>query len=126
MTALTLFELDNTDQFGSGYGPGARHSDPTTTHLAMEAVRAQLPTQRALVLAHVEHHARDGVTAAEVATDLGRQQSVMSKRLSELHHAGLVCTVGTRVGPSGRQLTVYTTTNAGLEALRTLNEGNQQ
>lgn len=126
MTALTLFDADDTDQCGTGYGPGVRRTDPTTSHMAVQSVQAQLPRQRALVLAYVEANSRDGATAAEVATGLGRQQSVMSKRLSELHHAGLVTTVGTRVGPSGRQLTIYNTTNAGLEALRTLNEGNQQ
>lgn len=106
-------------------GPGVRNTDPGTSHAAWQSLAHKLPKQRALVLLAVcsnslSHHGNDpvhhGITAPELAQMLGRQQSVMSKRLSELVQAGLLYEDGTRLGASGRQVTIYQPTTAGLAA----------
>jgi hypothetical protein len=106
-------------------GPGARTTDPATSHAAWHSLAEKLPKQRALVLVAVcnnslQHNGsttvHHGVTAPELAKLLDRQQSVMSKRLSELVTAGLLYEDGTRLGASGRQVTIYQPTTAGLAA----------
>lgn len=98
--------------------PGVRNDDPTTSHDAWQSLTTKLPKQRALVLIAVCSHSlnTDGVTAPQLAKLLDRQQSVMSKRLSELVAAGLLYEDGTRLGDSGRQVTIYQPTTAGLAA----------
>lgn len=92
--------------------PAVRTTDPSTSHVALAQVRAQLPTQRAAVLADLVQH---GVaTAAEVARRLDRQQNVMSKRLGELVAAGLAEVCGVRT--DRRPLQEYRATPAGRTA----------
>lgn len=98
--------------------PGVRTTDPTTSHDAWQSLTTKLPKQRALILVAVCRYSisTDGVTAPQLARLLDRQQSVMSKRLSELVAAGLLYEDGTRLGDSGRQVTIYQPTTAGLAA----------
>jgi hypothetical protein len=104
--------------------PGVRATDPPTSVIAFDSVRAELPRQRALVLLAVVEHQNVlfGVTAADLASILERQQSVMSKRLGELVAAGLCDEAGTRRGPSGRLLTVYFVSPAGLKLASMMEE----
>lgn len=126
---LSLFDdVDDQPQLylePAQQGPGVRNTDPGTSHAAWQSLAEKLPKQRALVLLTVcnnslSHHGNDpvhhGITAPELAQLLDRQQSVMSKRLSELVAAGLLYEDGTRLGASGRQVTIYQPTTAGLAA----------
>ena len=113
---MTMTLLD----FLSDEQPNVRATDPATSHDAAASIQTQLPTQRAQVLCLVAAHP-EGVTAYEASHLLMRQQSVMSKRLSELHHSGLVEALPrTRRGGSGRKLTVYGITEHGMTIVFTL------
>lgn len=115
---LTLF-----DDLSDGYGPGVRRTDPVTAHQALDSVQAHLPGQRSRVLAEVGRSGIYGVTAYDVAVTLGNQQSVMSKRLSELHDHALVDKADyTRTGVTGRQLTVYVINDRGRQLLARIEE----
>lgn len=122
---LSLFDTPAAELHVDAVTPGVRNTDPGTSHAAWHSLATKLPKQRALVLVAVcnnslhyqgstaVHH---GVTAPELAKLLDRQQSVMSKRLSELVQAGLLYEDGSRLGTSGRQVTIYQPTTAGLAA----------
>lgn len=68
----------------------ARSTDPTTSHLAAEAVEAsgRAASQRHLCL--VEVWKKPGQTAAEIAVAAGLERHVPSRRLPELRDAGQV------------------------------------
>lgn len=118
---LSLFD-DLTD----GYGPLVRTTDPQTAHDAADSMVPLLPAQRSRVLVTVARSGSLGITAYDVAVELGNQQSVMSKRLSELHAVGLVDKADwTRTGVSGRQLTVYVINQRGRDLAATIEENDQ-
>lgn len=118
---LTLF-----DDLADGYGPGVRRTDPTTAHMALDSVQAHLPDQRSRVLVEVGRAGVLGATSYDVAVALGNQQSVMSKRLSELHDHLLVDKAPyTRTGVTGRQLTVYLINDRGRQLLARIEEADK-
>ena len=118
---LSLF-----DDLVDGYGPNVRHTDPQTAHDAADSVQAHLPGQRSRVLVEVARGGHIGVTAYDMAVALGNQQSVMSKRLSELHDHGLVDKAPfTRTGVTGRQLTVYVVNDHGRDLAARIEEADQ-
>lgn len=118
---LTLF-----DDLVDDYGPTVRTTDPQTAQAAADSVQAALPRQRARVLVEVARGGNLGVTAYDVAVALGNQQSVMSKRLSELHSVGLVDKAEfIRAGVTGRQLTVYLINGRGRDLVAQIEEADQ-
>jgi hypothetical protein len=104
--------------------PGARSTDPGTSHAAARSMRDAVTGQRRLVLRAVAWAGADGATAWDIVTDLMRrglpmiQQSVVARRLTDLHAAGLIEDSGdTRKGSSSRQLIVWRVTHAGKGAV---------
>ena len=115
---LTLF-----DDLVDDYGPTVRTTDPQTAQAAADSVQGALPGQRSRVLVEVARSGNLGLTAYDVAVALGNQQSVMSKRLSELHSVGLVDKADyTRAGVTGRQLTVYLINGRGRDLVAQIQE----
>jgi predicted ArsR family transcriptional regulator len=118
---LSLF-----DELVDGYGPNVRATDPDTAQVAADSVHALLPGQRSRVLVEVARSGYFGATAYDVAVAVGNQQSVMSKRLSELHAVGLVDKAEyTRTGVTGRQLTVYLVNDRGRDLVARIEEAQQ-
>jgi hypothetical protein len=103
------------------FGPGARHSDPDTSHKAAERAPSVRAHDRRLVLhEHYEHP--DGLTDFELAANLGRQQTSVGKRRGELRDIGLIKDTGfTRPAPSGSQAIVWALTPAGWRVMMELN-----
>jgi hypothetical protein len=104
--------------------PGARSTDPGTSHAAARSMRDAVTGQRRLVLRAVAWAGRDGATAWDIVSDLTRRgirppdQSVAARRLTDLHQAGLIEDTGTtRSGRSNRQLIVWRLTHTGQRAV---------
>ena len=102
-------------------GPTARESDPPTSHDAADH-HDGLSAQRRMVLAALAD--KGHATAYELLCHLATyrpivpQQSVIARRLTDLHELGLVEDTGTtRPGSSKRRLIVWRITNDGREAL---------
>jgi hypothetical protein len=77
------------------YGPGARDSDPETSHLAAGAHPKIRGKDRInCLLAHASNPA--GLTDYELAAIVGRQQNSAGKRRTELRDRGLVEDSGIR------------------------------
>ena len=68
----------------------ARNSDPATSHIAAGNIECEgrAASQRRLCLAEVRR--QPGQTAAEIATAVGLERHVPSRRLPELRQAGFV------------------------------------
>jgi hypothetical protein len=87
--------------------PGARHTDPGTSHAAAAEHAAQRETDRARALDALRM-ALDGLTDFELGALLGRQQTSAGKRRGELRDAGLVRDSGRRrPAPSGSLAIVW-------------------
>ena len=103
MTAETLFD----DQLR------VRASDPDTSRAAAESIKPVLGAECSRVLAAVESRGSMGATAYEALLVLERdgrrrQQSVVSRRLTDLRDAGLLRDSGCRrPGMTGRWLIVW-------------------
>jgi DNA-binding MarR family transcriptional regulator len=96
--------------------PLFRDTDPRTSIEAGEQIRPHLPRMQAAVLAQLARW-HNGATAYQIATELGRQQGSVAKRLSDLHAAGFVCDTGTtRPGSSRQPCIVWAVTVAGRKA----------
>lgn len=88
-------------------GPGARNSDPETSHRAAARDPDRKMRDRTAVLrAHYEHP--DGLTDFELAEIVGRQQTSAGKRRGELRDMGLIeATELRRPAPSGSPAIVW-------------------
>lgn len=99
----------------------ARHSDPATSHQAAASMdKPTLGKQRHLILTYVGDGCLTSWQIVERAQADGHriQQSVASRRLTDLHRMGLIAPLGyTLPGSTGRQLTCWAVTNAGREVL---------
>lgn len=101
-------------------GPRSRATDTHTARAAADSMTpAALNRQCRAVLDVVADLGNYGATAFDVYVNTDIQQSVASRRLTDLRRNGLVRDSGTtRSGSSGRQLTIYKITDEGREALR--------
>lgn len=113
----------STEQFTAEMLPLVRTTDPETSHAAAASIVPGLSTQRAQVLALIQQvdgiYSDGGATAYEVAARSEIQQSVVARRMTDLHQLGLVRDSGrTRPGSSGRQLIIWMLTEAGRKALK--------
>lgn len=95
-------------------GPGARNSDPETSHAAANRATISSAIDRGKVLAvHASHP--EGLTDFELATIMGRQQTSVGKRRGELRDLGLIeASESTRPAPSGSSAIVWRITSEGL------------
>lgn len=88
-------------------GPGARNSDPETSHRAAARDPQRKAKDRAKVwAAHLANP--DGLTDFELADIVGRQQTSAGKRRGELRDLGLIeATELRRPAPSGSPAIVW-------------------
>jgi predicted transcriptional regulator len=96
--------------------PGARNTDPSTSHLAAAEHRALRGKDRRDVLRlHALNPA--GLTDFELASRMGRQQTSVGKRRGELRDLGLIEDSNLRRrAPSQSQAIVWKITPRGLVA----------
>lgn len=102
------------------FGPGARNTDPDTSHEAAQSFLAGKATDRRLVLLT---HARfdQGLTDFELAALLNRQQTSVGKRRGELRDYGLIeATAARRNSPSASPAIVWRITRAGRDLAKAL------
>lgn len=78
--------------------PGARHTDPATSHEAAQRKASTSATDAAIVLKCLRVAANNGMTADQIEASLDWPAHAAGKRLSELFKLGLV----TR-GPATRE-----------------------
>jgi hypothetical protein len=77
------------DLFSWGLGPGARPTDPETSHSAANLYpRLRGADRRRVLLVHERHP--QGLTDFELAAIVGRQQTSAGKRRGELRDMGLI------------------------------------
>lgn len=97
------------------FGPGARKTDPDTSHKAAKRdpnVRAH--DRMLTLLEHFRHP--NGLTDFELAANHGRQQTSLGKRRGELRDMGLIYDTGLRrPAPSGSSAIVWALTTKGRE-----------
>ncbi len=105
------------DLFSWSTGPGARRSDPDTSHAAADRPSLGLRLDRQLVLA--THYAHPGgLTDFELASHLSRQQTSVGKRRGELRDLGLIRDSGQKwPAPSGSPAIVWQITSSGIEVM---------
>lgn len=98
--------------------PGARSSDPWSSHEAAALFPTRRMTDRIRVL--LVHDTRpDGLTDFELADIVGRQQTSAGKRRCELMKIGLIeQTVLHRQTPSGARAIVWKITESGQALAR--------
>lgn len=90
------------------FGPGARRTDPDTSHRAAADAALHARTHRARALHALRHAGRDGLTDFELADRTGIAQTSIGKRRGELRDAGLVVDSGNRrPAPSGSAAVVW-------------------
>ena len=96
-----------------GLSPGARTTDPETSHLAADAHPGIRAKDRKMVLQAMAANP-EGLTDYELADIVGRQQNRAGKRRGELRDAGLVEeTLERRPAPSGASAIVWRITATG-------------
>lgn len=87
--------------------PGARNTDPQTSHDAADRQPSARERDRDRVYRVLGEHPY-GLTDFEIATLIGRQQTSAGKRRGELRDAGLVYDTGRRrAAPSGSLAIVW-------------------
>jgi hypothetical protein len=97
-------------------GPGARTTDPETSHQTASRNRSNRRTVRKQALLALAN-APSGLTDFELGDAIGRQQTSAGKRRGELRDAGLVfATQDHRPAPSGSPAIVWKLTDAGIKA----------
>ena len=100
--------------------PGARNTDPDTSHMA-DAETSKAADQNLVLLTHADHP--DGLTDFELGAIHGRQQTSLGKRRHDLEHADvpLIEFAGLkRPAPSGSLARVWRITAAGIAAANRL------
>lgn len=96
--------------------PGARSTDPHTSHLAARNARRNLGAAHRTVLAVLVRAGERGLTDFELAAQTGRKQTSFGVRRGELVKAGLVHrTEHTRPSDTDSAAAVWAITQAGLE-----------
>lgn len=96
--------------------PGARSTDPGTSHLAAKNARRNLGASHRTVLAALVRAGDRGLTDFELAAQTGRKQTSFGVRRGELVKAGLVHRTGdTRPSDTQSDAAVWAITTAGLE-----------
>ena len=104
-------------------GPGARRSDPDTSHLAADRYPKLRSTDRREAL-FVHARNRDGLTDFELGDLIGRQQTSAGKRRGELRDMGLIAaTEERRPAPSGSPTIVWKITLEGVKVASELKSG---
>lgn len=103
------------------FGPGARDTDPETSHLAAgKTPSLRASDRRHALLLHATHP--NGLTDFELGRLMERQQTSAGKRRGELRDGGLIEDGGhRRPAPSGSSAIVWRITEAGVrmaDALR--------
>jgi hypothetical protein len=102
------------------FGPGARDSDPRTSHEAAQRDPYIRAHDRMLTLMDHFHHP-DGLTDFELAANNNRQQTSLGKRRGELRDMGLIYDTGrTRPAPSGSSAIVWALTTKGRELMESI------
>ena len=104
--------MKDDDQYDL-FGPGARNSDPHTSHeAAARSPKLRARDRKMCLEAHYRHPA--GLTDFELGDVVGRQQTSAGKRRCELRDMGLIEDSGMRrSAPSGSSAIVWRITNAG-------------
>lgn len=93
------------------FGPGARNTDPDTSHIAAARLRAH--DRRQALLVHAKHP--DGLTDFELGVLMHRQQTSAGKRRGELRDLGLIVDAEhRRLAPSGSPAIVWRITDMGM------------
>ena len=106
------------DLFDFDFGPGARATDPETSHIAAKRPAWRARRDRTYVLiAHYEHSS--GLTDFELAALLEKQQTSVGKRRGELRDMGFIEeTQDRRPAPSGSPAIVWRITQDGIGCAR--------
>lgn len=96
--------------------PGARSTDPGTSHAAAMNARRRLGASQRTVLAALVRVGDRGLTDFELAAVTGRKQTSFGVRRGELVKAGLVRNTGTtRPSDTDSAAAVWAITQAGLD-----------
>ena len=96
--------------------PGARTTDPGTSHAAAANARRRIGASHRRVLAALVQAGERGLTDFELAEMTGRKQTSFGVRRGELVKAGLVHrTGGTRPSDTHSDAAVWAVTQAGLD-----------
>ena len=86
--------------------PRARHSDPSTSHVAADSMRGEAKLHRDLILAVLNDH--EGLTATEIGERCRLSMVQVARRMKELERLGLAePTKETRLTASGRPARVW-------------------
>jgi hypothetical protein len=106
--------------------PGARATDPATSHAAARDQRRRLGEPHRRILAALMNAGTHGLTDFELEKRTGRKQTSYGVRRGELVKAGLVTNTGT-TRPSDTQSasTVWAVTPAGVDVWNALTPGQQ-
>jgi hypothetical protein len=109
------------DLFGDTlFGPGARLTDPDTSHKAANEHQLIRRRDRAAVL-HVHAAHPRGLTDFELADIMNRQQTSVGKRRGELRDMNMIIeTPERRAAPSGSSAIVWQITEYGVAMARQL------
>ena len=101
--------------------PGARSTDPGTSHVAAFEQRRRMSGTHQRALAELALAGEVGLNDFELAARAGRKQTSIGVRRGELVKAGLVRSAGiTRPSDTGDPSTVWVLTPAGLDVYRAL------
>lgn len=91
-----------------------RRRDPETSRDAAKSMESAASTLAMVILATLKNHGP--ATQSEIAQRLALQAHQVNKRTADLKNAGLIQAAGTRMGPSGRQQSVWECCGVGKEA----------
>ena len=84
-----------------------RNTDPETSHIAANSIRARVPTLESMVLEFLKSRGDTGGTTEEIALALNLDRVTISPRMKPLLTRGQVVQMGRRSGKSNKPAIVW-------------------
>ncbi len=85
----------------------ARNTDPETSHISANSIRARVPTLESMVLEFLKSRGDTGGTTEEIALALKLDRVTISPRMKPLMTKGQVIQMGRRSGKSNKPAIVW-------------------
>ena len=85
----------------------ARNTDPETSHIGANSIRAHVPTLESMVLDFLKSRGDTGATTEEIALALNLDRVTISPRMKPLMTKGQVIQMGRRSGKSNKPAIVW-------------------